>query len=77
MTKPEPSARNLAAGLIASLLGSLLAIGGSYATAPPLLFLGLLVAVVGSLVTIIAIHALAQGVDYLVHHAPADVDVDA
>jgi len=75
MTKPEPSARNLAAGLIASLLGSVLAIGGSYAAVPPLLFVGLLVAVVGSLITILALHALAQGIDYLVHHA--DVDVDA
>jgi len=74
MTKPEPSARNLAGGLVASLLGSLLAIGGSYAAAPPLLFIGLLVAVVGSLIAILAIHALAKGVDYLVHHARADID---
>jgi len=74
MTKPEPSARNLAAGLLVSLLGSLLMFIGSLTITPPLVIVGILVVVVGSLITILAIHALAQGIDYLIHHAKVDID---
>lgn len=74
MTKPDPSARNLATGLLVSLLGSLLMVVGSLAVAPPLVIIGILIVVVGALITILAIYALAQGIDYLVHHADADIN---
>jgi len=47
---------------------------GSLTITPPLVIVGILVVVVGSLITILAIHALAQGIDYLIHHAKVDID---
>jgi hypothetical protein len=71
MDKPAASANNLAAGLAASVVGSLtIALGGVGIW----LFIGACIVLAGAAVSILAVHQLAKGIDYLVHKSEADVD---
>jgi len=71
MDKPAASANNLAAGLAASVAGGLAIVLGGVGI---WLWVGACLVAAGAAVSIIAVHQLAKGVDYLVHNSEVDVD---